>query len=382
MATLTHAGSPNSTSNTNSYTTGSFTPATNDWLVAFVIASETATAATMTDSQGLGFTLQHSVAIGVNTLYCFTANALASASAMTVTFDCTGDNATGAVISVARVAGGRWLRQIKSAIGSAGGTPAVTFDRNVTSGHAVIAVCANSSNPATLTPPTSYSEYTDTGYNTPTTGFEGTARASGETGATITWGGTSATDWGALAVEIYNDGDAITGSGASTEAGADTHAGTGTVAVTGSGASTESGNDVHAGTGAVAVTGSGASTETGNDTHTGTGAVAVSGSGESTETGEDGHAGAGAIAIAGSGTSTESSTDAHAGTGTVAVSGSGTSTETGNDIHTGSGGMLLSFLPANIQNPGLRPVARLGMTSRVADLGLRNLENKGLRRVA
>jgi hypothetical protein len=53
-----------------------------------------------------------------------------------------------------------------------------------------------------MTPPTSWTEDSDNGYSTPTAGQESVSRVSGFTGTTVTWGGTSATAFGDIIVEI------------------------------------------------------------------------------------------------------------------------------------------------------------------------------------
>src|SRR5262245_15344789 len=212
--TVTSGVSTTSTSNTTSYPSASFTPAANDLLVAFVVSSGTVAAGTMTDSQSLGFTKVASVAYNAaaDSVYCFIANKLAAASSMTVTFDCTGDAATGASIYVARLTGteGSYYAQANTGSGAASTTPAVTMARAFNTNNGGLGCVGNGANPAALTPPTSWTETNgvDTGYATPATGQECPNRVSGETGSTITWGGTSGTAWGAIVVEIYASGNA------------------------------------------------------------------------------------------------------------------------------------------------------------------------------
>lgn len=211
-ATVTHRIATASTSNVTSYASGAFTPAAGDLLVAFVVASGTVATGTMTDSQSLGFTKITSAlkATSVDTVYAFVSNNLAANSSMTVTFDCTGDAATGAVIFVASVSG--MLRVGLNAITqsaiqenqAASGTPAPAFTNAVNTNNPTLGCVGNSSNPAGITPPSSWTEDAagDTGYNTPPTGGEYAFRNSGFTGTTITWGSTSATAFGAIILEL------------------------------------------------------------------------------------------------------------------------------------------------------------------------------------
>lgn len=212
-ATVTHAVATASTTDATSYVSGAFTPAAGDLLVAFVVANATVAAGTMTDSQALGFTKNTSAIYddggGVTaTIYLFVSNATAAASSMTVTFDCTGDAATGTVIEVARVSSltrtgsSAVLRSAVTSSGSNGNVPAATFAAAALTGNPTLGVVGNLTNPATLTPPTSWTEQSDTGFATPTTGTEYVSRDSGFTGTVITWGSSSASNYGVVIVEM------------------------------------------------------------------------------------------------------------------------------------------------------------------------------------
>src|SRR5690349_3395414 len=122
--TVTSGVSTTSSSNTTSYASASFTPAANELLVVFIVAGASSNAVgTLTDSQSLGFTsIGRIVFNSVDVVQCFIANTLAANSAMTVTFDCTGDAANGCAIYVARIAGAErvYYRQIATSSGAAG----------------------------------------------------------------------------------------------------------------------------------------------------------------------------------------------------------------------------------------------------------------------
>jgi hypothetical protein len=212
-AAVTHAITTKSTSDGTSYTSGSFTPAANDLIVVTVYASGTAVAnapGTMTDSQGLGFTRITSATGAPNSVYAFIANGLSTASSMTVTFNATGDDATGAIITVWRVAGmsrtGQSAsKQAKTSVnGNAGGTPSVTFSTDCDANNPTIGFVGNASNPAGLTSPSAWTEPAgaDVGYDSPIRGAEGVFRDSGFTGTTIKWVSASATAWHVVAVEL------------------------------------------------------------------------------------------------------------------------------------------------------------------------------------
>lgn len=210
MATTTHGVATVSTSNTNIYTSASFTPAADDLLVAFINVSDTTDAGAISDSLGGTWTLVTEATRGglVHKFWAYVRDALSDGSAMTVTIDVTGDNGTGAHIVVERIAGmsrtgSAAIRQSKvQNNGSGGNTPTVTFDAACLTGNVTLGAVANNSNPAGLTPPTNWNELADVGYATPNNGVESVNRDSGFTGTAMTWGSTSATQFGAIIIEL------------------------------------------------------------------------------------------------------------------------------------------------------------------------------------
>lgn len=215
MATVTFKVDTTSTLNVTSYASGSFTAAVGDLIVAFVGATATVAASpTLTDSLAeVTFTKITSSVKSGDTIYLFVANGLAtSTSSRTVTFDCTGDAATGAIITVYVITGmtrtgSGAVRQ--SAIQNSqtlGTTPAPAFSGAALTGNPVLGAVANATNPAALSVPAgsapTWTEGSDSGYATPTTGQETIWAASGFTGTTITWGSTSVTAYSDIIAEF------------------------------------------------------------------------------------------------------------------------------------------------------------------------------------
>lgn len=211
-ATTTLGVTTASSTDANTYATGAFTPAAGNLLVAIVHASDTVAAGQFTDSMAGSWAKISSVVnrTSLDTTYIFVSNTRYNAVSMTGTFDCTGDTATGAIITIVRVSGmtrtgaDAVLQFASIANQAAAGTPAITFGASVLTGNATIVGVGNSTNAAGITPPASWSETpcSDTGYATPTTGMECATRDSGFTGTTVTWGGTSASAFGAIGVEL------------------------------------------------------------------------------------------------------------------------------------------------------------------------------------
>lgn len=215
--TVTSAVATISTSNTTSYTSASFTPAANDQLVAFVVASDTLDAGALSDTQSLGWTQLESETWfdGGNKFYCFIATTLAAATSMTVTFTCLGDAATGCIIHVVRVAGastpaGTYVQSKANFDNPApSSTPEIIMDDAIDTDNCVIALATNLTFPAAgVTPaPSSFTELIDTAYGNPPTGLASSYRISGQGGTTLTWSGSPLTEaWATMAIEFSPEG--------------------------------------------------------------------------------------------------------------------------------------------------------------------------------
>lgn len=210
MAVCTHAvTTPDTGASPN--TSGAFTPVANDLLVVWVQAGNSAEpTATLTNSAGLTFTRIGQALYGTSahSLYLFVANALAAASSQTVTADMVPDGALGTAIGVMRVSGmtrtgsSAVLQFAKEENKVGGNTPAPVFGASAQTGNPTLGAVANLTNPATITPPTSWTEAADVGYASPTCGLEHVFRDSGFTGTTITWGSTFGTQGASFIVEL------------------------------------------------------------------------------------------------------------------------------------------------------------------------------------
>lgn len=146
-------------------------------------------------------------------------NALVGSGTSTV-FTATQTSSTGGGLVVYRIAGSHivGLGAIRGAggqsSGGAGATPAPVLLGRVGStfsgtqaaltGNGMITAVANGSNTGNVTIRSSpaYTRDFDGGYNTPGSGLDAGHLNSGETASTITWGGTSATAFASMAVEV------------------------------------------------------------------------------------------------------------------------------------------------------------------------------------
>lgn len=129
------------------------------------------------------------------------------ARTITVTMKTTG-TATGTFWGVYRVSGMKRtgfgaIRQAASQDnGTTGNTPTVAFPAACLTGNPVIGLVMNTTNPATVTPPAGFTETIDTGGAAPVVGYEMVSADSGFTGSSLAWGGTSPSNYAALAVEL------------------------------------------------------------------------------------------------------------------------------------------------------------------------------------
>jgi len=211
-ATATLGVTINSTSNGSSYTSGSFTPANGDLLVAYALGRATVTRpATMTDSLSGTWTqiLAIDGSVTTDTQYLFVRTASVSNSSMTVTFDCTGDAATGLELFVVRIAGmsrfgsSAVLQTANQTAQSAGGTPAPSFGSSALNGNVTLAfITSQAGTIPWITEPSGWTERADVGFTSPTTSAEYATRDSGFTGTTITWGSSSSQVFGDVIVEL------------------------------------------------------------------------------------------------------------------------------------------------------------------------------------
>src|SRR6266545_6857103 len=169
MAAVTHLSQLNVTMNATSYlvpATGTFTPAAGDLVLVFARIGATVDVGTCTDSLSLGFTkIGHATfATSAHRVYCFVANALSAGTAMTVTPTVASDAGDGCVAFVVGVSGmsRAGLDAIRQSIATdnqaAAGTPALTFPGVTLTGNVVLGCVGNSTSPATVTPPTSFTE--------------------------------------------------------------------------------------------------------------------------------------------------------------------------------------------------------------------------------
>jgi hypothetical protein len=190
------------------------TPAVDDLLIAFVEWTDGSAGAagnvTVTDDQGGTWTfINRALKVGsTDTMEIWVRDQLATAAVAHVVTQSNPDGSdTGGGITVSRWSGmtktgAAAVRQVAKQDNQAAGTPAPVFPAACLTGNPTAGVIHNLTNPATMTPPTGWTEQADLGYNTPVTGFELVTRDSGFTGTTVTWGSASASTFSSLMIEL------------------------------------------------------------------------------------------------------------------------------------------------------------------------------------
>jgi hypothetical protein len=211
MASFANGTSAASTSDNSSLTTGSFTPGAGDLLLASAVVTGQAGGGTFSDSQGLGWTQVNSALknASADTIVLAVANRFAAGSAMTVTFTPAGaPTCSGQAISVVRIigmsrAGSAAIRQSGVQNNGAAGTgPIVTWGKTSLPRNLCYAVVGSGTSPPSMTAPSGWFVNNNTGYGTPATGLEDFHIDSGFTAPMVSWGSTSASPFGAIAVEL------------------------------------------------------------------------------------------------------------------------------------------------------------------------------------
>lgn len=185
------------------------TPAVNDLIVIVTAHTGNTSSATPTDDQsGTYTTIASALKNGsADKMMIHIRDSLISSAVSTVFTHAPGTTSGGG-LAVHKVTGMSLTGSsaaVQSAVQdnqTAATTPAPVFGSAPDTVNAIIGAVFNATNPAGLTPRTNFTERCDVGYNTPSTGLETMSRDSGETATTQTWGGTSASAFGSLVLEL------------------------------------------------------------------------------------------------------------------------------------------------------------------------------------
>lgn len=211
MAAITLLGTATWTA-TSGTKTVTATPAVGDLIVIVTAHTGNTSSSTPTDDNSSGTYTRITSAVkasSADTLGIHIRTALIGAASSTVFTHAPGTSSGGglAVFKVTGMTRTGAAAARQSAVQSnqgAGGTPTPVLGSAALTANALIAALFNATNPAGMTPRASpaWTERNDSGYNTPASGLETMTIDSGETGTSIAWGGTSASAFCDLVLEL------------------------------------------------------------------------------------------------------------------------------------------------------------------------------------
>lgn len=210
MAAVTLLGTPLFDTNSGTHTVVA-TPALLDLIVLIVASSGNVANVAPTDTQGGIYDRVNTCvkATSVDTMQAWVRRTPIQFATST-TFSHAPGTSTGGGLAVLKVTGvsRSGLAAIRqSAIQSnqaAAGTPTPALGGVALTTNPIIGAVFNATSPATMTArgTPAYTELSDIGYATPTTGLEVMSIDSGETGSSIAWGSTSASAFCSIALEV------------------------------------------------------------------------------------------------------------------------------------------------------------------------------------
>jgi hypothetical protein len=192
------------------------TPAVGELIVVFAAASGMTTGITVSDNQGGTYAQVGTFALGNTSVDCigvFIRNSLV-ASAVAHSITAAEATSTGGGLASIRISGMTrvGIAAVRTIAGvaqfgkqqnQATGTPAPVLPAAALAANMCLGAVLTASNSTTNTiEPASWTERHDLGYTTPTTGLEVATRDSGETGTTITWGGTTPSIFASIVIEL------------------------------------------------------------------------------------------------------------------------------------------------------------------------------------
>ena len=186
------------------------TPAVGDLIVIVVANTGSTSSVNPTDNNSSGtYTLINSAvkATSADTMRVYVRTALITSATSTVFTHAPGTTSGGG-LAVFKITG--MTRTGSSAVRGSGiqsnqgaaTTPAPVLSSTPRTTNAILTAVFNATNPAGTTIPSTYTDRGNLGYNTPATGLRLASKDSGVTNATITWGGTSASAFASLAIEL------------------------------------------------------------------------------------------------------------------------------------------------------------------------------------
>lgn len=197
-----------STTNGTTYSLGAFTPTANSLLVVMIVGSETVAASPTVSGGSLTWVESAATTVGLNRYYIYYAKVGISPVSTTITFDCTGDAATGALMSVSQFTGynrdkANPIKQTFISTATTTSTNAnITFSNALDPANGYMIGWSCTANVSSV-PPTDWTEQVDMTFNSPRTTLSTASRNGGlSTAGPITFTNNSST-WIVMGVEVF-----------------------------------------------------------------------------------------------------------------------------------------------------------------------------------
>ncbi len=207
--TVTELVDYTTTDNGTSYTSSSYAPTASRGLVACIFAAATDHNLTPTvTGNGVTWELIDDAARGAHAMWIFASYSGSSPTTTGLSVEINpADPATGCIIWVGELAGtdatpSLFLTQFAHDDFGASVTPAVAFSATADAACTALGFLGTLLNPPTTTPPTSWTEVSDTGITNPTVGTSVAYYASFGANTTVTWGSAPSTVSTLMIVEI------------------------------------------------------------------------------------------------------------------------------------------------------------------------------------
>lgn len=189
LAVSSPVAAASDTTDGTSFALSAFTPTANSLLVLWVIATDTNATGSVSNT-GPSMTWVNrgtqTFASGAHKLYCFTAKVPSIVSSATITFDCTGDTATGAILMPQEVTGHNAFEPIVQWASGEGNssTPVVTRSAADTN-NAYLWGIGNNTTRNCQTPSADWTATASVNYATPSLRGDAQYRVNGETSTSV-----------------------------------------------------------------------------------------------------------------------------------------------------------------------------------------------------
>lgn len=201
-----------SSTNGNNYSIASFTPTPRSLLVLIVAASGTVLPDPVVNTSGLvlDWILEDVSIVNGDGYYIFWAEVGTTSAPVTITFNCTGDNATGARLSVHEITGydrnreNPFKQTFISSSATSSNSPTINFNEPLLPANGYILGWSGNANTVASNPPSNWIESDDVSHNAPNAKLSTARKEGGETTVgPFSFSNNNSISWIVFGIEIY-----------------------------------------------------------------------------------------------------------------------------------------------------------------------------------